>query len=139
MRALRARDCPVIPLSLNKRIRFFRSLAGSLIRVIIFRRTTRERANPAGTREHPPSPAERGSDYRAVSWHGFNFPAKYTRRVYLANRSVVSIVSFTTPRQRYGEFPGAKINCAHQEERTIAGLTKNRQISMRESPSCARK
>lgn len=42
---------------------------------------------------------ERGSDYRAVSWHGFNFPAKYTRHAYIWRIGwVVSIASFITPR-----------------------------------------
>lgn len=35
---------------------------------------------------HPKtSPWPAGSNYRAVSWHRFNFPAKYTGDVYLAN------------------------------------------------------
>lgn len=36
-------------------------------------------------RDPKTSPWPAGSNYRAVSWHRFNFPAKYTGDVYLAN------------------------------------------------------
>lgn len=82
---------------------FFRS-RGSSIRIIIFRRMTRSRTcrSCGNAKTSPYAGVERIGLQGCILWHGFNFPAKYTRCVYLANRSVVSIASLAAPRQRHG-------------------------------------
>lgn len=46
------------------------------------------------------SPQPAGSNYRAVSWHRFNFPAKYTGDVYLANCLFQTCIAFTVKRYK---------------------------------------
>lgn len=61
-----------------------------------------EDGDPAGpiTPVNTPPPQPAGSNYRAVSWHRFNFPAKYTGDVYLANCLFQTCIAFTVKRYK---------------------------------------